>query len=467
MGAVNDIFRDPTEGALARRRELVRERRDDLALMPHAIRRVVVARRARTWASVAVIATGTIALVAAASPSLASLIARGMPGLVPAALSTCLIASWLAGILVYVAARAMQEHRFAVAMSRCVLPGEDLDHDLERLSHERPDEVARNMAHRLEVASAALPVAAASFLLPASALYLGLAARAKGWPATTDFEQALAGHAHALLAIAAAGLVGAMFMTRRAMRLPNVAPLAAMVAVVAAPIAAFAPGALRWIALATCAIAGATAIVVRRLRIERARIETEDPAAGSEFFTWHGFVAGMRQTMTRARELTRSRHVRLSLLTLGVLGGAAYAAMPKHAAIARPETPRIETPHLIPGELPVSKFHTTRLADGRLQIDIEFVDSHAVDIPALAGLLSVPSGWRADVTIVAATADPVLVTPFGDESTKQLADQDSATFSVCADHERPISLHVATLNGGPQAVRLVVDAKLALASCTK
>jgi hypothetical protein len=465
MGAVNDIFRDPTEGALARRRELVRERRDDLALMPHAIRRVVVARRARTWASVAVIATGTIALVAAASPSLASLIARGMPGLVPAALSTCLIASWLAGILVYVAARAMQEHRFAVAMSRCVLPGEDLDHDLERLSHERPDEVARGMAHRLEVGSAALPVAAAAFLLPATALYVGLAARARGWPATTDFEQALAAHASPLLAIAALGLVAAIVMTRRAMRLPKVAPLAAMVAAVAAPIAAFAPGTLRWIALATCAIAGATAIVVRRLRIERARIETEDPAAGSEFFTWRGFVAGMRQTITRTRQLARSRYLRLSLLTLGVVAGAAYAAMPKHVAIAQPEMPRIETPR-IPLEVPTSRFHATRLADGRLQIDIDFVDGRSVDIPALAGLLAVPEGWRADITVAAGTSEPVVVSAFADVPGKQLADQDSATFSQCADHERPISLHAQpTWSSGVHEVRLVIDAKLALAKC--
>ncbi len=460
MGAVNDIFRDPTEGALARRRELVRERRDDLALMPHAIRRVVVARRARTWASVAVIATGAIALVAAASPSLASLIARGMPGLVPAALSTCLVASWLAGILVYVAARAVQEHRFAVAMSRCVLPGEDLDLDLERLSHERPDDVARGMAHRLEVASAALPVAAAAFLLPATAMYLGLAVRAKGWPATTDFELALAGHAPALLAIAAAGLVGAIVMTRRATRMPQVAPLATMIAGAAAPIAAFAPGALRWIALATCAIAGAAAVVVRRLRIERARIETEDPAAGSEIFTWRGFVAGVRQTAARVRARVVTRHAKLAFLALGVTGAVAFGARPKHTAIAQPH---IETPQVVPGELPVSKFTTTQLADGRLQIDIDFVDGRAVDIPALSGLAAVPEGWRVDITVDVATNEPIGVAAV-DIAGKQLGDQESTTFSRCSDHERQIGLHVRPTTTR-QAVRLVVDAKLALAKC--
>src|SRR5438093_79547 len=145
MGAVNEIFRDPTEGALARRRELVRERRDDLAVMPHAIRRVVVARRARSAASLAILGTAVVALAA-----------------------------------------------------------------------------------------------------PATALYLGLAMRARGWPATTEFEQALALHSSALLALAAVGLVAAVVMTRRRARLPRVAPIAAVLAGAGGIVAVAASGTIRW-----------------------------------------------------------------------------------------------------------------------------------------------------------------------------------------------------------------------------
>ena len=50
---MSDIYRDPTEGAAAKRQDLLRRRRDDLATMPHAIRRVVVARDARVAAGLA------------------------------------------------------------------------------------------------------------------------------------------------------------------------------------------------------------------------------------------------------------------------------------------------------------------------------------------------------------------------------------------------------------------------------
>jgi hypothetical protein len=141
-----EIFRDPTEGVNARRADLLRRRRDELVMMPHAIRRVFVARRARTAASVATALVGTALLVIAAKPAWAAYLAKGLPGINPAVLCTGIVAMWLVGLFTYFAARAVDEHRFAVAMSKLVMPGKDVNADVERLSHENPDQAAPDMA---------------------------------------------------------------------------------------------------------------------------------------------------------------------------------------------------------------------------------------------------------------------------------------------------------------------------------
>ena len=160
--------------------------------MPHAIRRVYVARRARSAASIAVWLMGVATIVTAMSPKLAAYLTRGMPGINPAILSTMVIGMWVLGIVAYFVARARCEHHFQVALSKTVLPSENPDDDVERLSHENPDHVARDMAHRLEVRSSAWPIAAAAFLLPATLLYAFYGVKAHGWPAIADYEQSLA-----------------------------------------------------------------------------------------------------------------------------------------------------------------------------------------------------------------------------------------------------------------------------------
>src|SRR5438445_8510835 len=168
----SEIFRDPTEGASARRQDLLRRRRDEFVMMPHAIRRVYVARRARSGAAIAVWLTGLALVATMLSPKLAAFLTRGMPGINPAVLSTGVIAMWVIGVVAYFVARARCEHHFAVEISKTVLPGQDLAHDVERLANERPDDVGRGMAHKLEVRSSAWPVAALAMLLPATVLYI-------------------------------------------------------------------------------------------------------------------------------------------------------------------------------------------------------------------------------------------------------------------------------------------------------
>src|SRR5687767_10439963 len=207
-------------------------------MMPHAIRRVYVARRARTAASIVVALLGAAMLVTAATPSLTAYLAKGLPGINPAVLSTFIVAMWICGLFAYAAARAVDEHRFAVAMSRLVMPGKDVNEDLERLAHENPDQAARDMAHRLEVRSAALPVLAAGVLLPVTALYIGAAIKAGGWPVIAEFEALVAVQAKKLILCGVAGVVLAFALTRRATRLPLVAPLMFGTATLAAGVGA-------------------------------------------------------------------------------------------------------------------------------------------------------------------------------------------------------------------------------------
>lgn len=396
---MSHIFRDPTDGATARRADLLRRRRDELVMMPHAIRRVYVARRARTAASITIALAGAALLVIAAKPAWAAFLASGLPGINPAVLCTLVVAMWLAGMFAYVAARATDEHRFAVAMSRYVLPGKDLDEDLERLSHERPDQVAREMAHRLEVRSAALPVLAAGVLLPVTALYIGAAIRTGGWPVIAGFEASVAAHAHALLACAGVGAVLAVAATKRAARLPIVAPITGVVVLaMAASTFALTP----WL-VPVALIVGTLGCVVRRLRIERDLLEAEDPAAGSEIFTIRGALRQLRAAASAV--LARVRTVRpIWVLVAGLLviaGVTATKLLAMRAPLAQAPVAAVAattapTPTLAPTG---SRSMVEVVRDGRVKIELELVDNRPVEIPAIAGLALVPPGWVARVEI--------------------------------------------------------------------
>jgi hypothetical protein len=259
---VSEIYRDPTEGFAAKRADLLRRRRDELATMPHAIRRVVVARTARTTAGIALTIGGAMFVAVALSPRLANALAHVLPGIQPAAVSTMLSAAWLLGIAAYLWSRARSEHRFAVAMSHYVLPGGDLDYDLQRLDHEHPDQMARGMAHRREVASSTWLVIGASMVAPATAVYALEAVATRGWPQMAGFEHALASHASLLMMYAFAGVLGALAMTMRITREPRSAYVLAAIAV-AFLVTSFAVGSLAPAALAV--VPAPMAMIVRRL----------------------------------------------------------------------------------------------------------------------------------------------------------------------------------------------------------
>src|SRR3569623_2994556 len=103
---MTDSYRDPSVGATARRVDLLRRRRDELVTMPHAIRRVVVARGARTAAAWAMARFGALLVGAAAAPRIAQLVGHVLPPDDPAVIATGLLAAWLGGALVDAIARA-------------------------------------------------------------------------------------------------------------------------------------------------------------------------------------------------------------------------------------------------------------------------------------------------------------------------------------------------------------------------
>lgn len=479
---MSEIFRDRTEGAIARRQDLLRRRRDEFVMMPHAIRRVVVARAARKAASIAMIASGVAMLAVAMSPSLATTIAAGLPGINPAVVSTFVGAAWVLGLVAFAISRGRSEHRFAVEMSKTVLPGQDLDQDIERLSHEHPDAVARRMAHRLEVSSAALPVAAAGFVLPATLVYVAHAIYARGWPSTAEYELNLVDVGPALLAGAVTGVFAAIVMTRRGARAPSMAGIAGAVAAIAGIIAATALKSrelsVTWPATVVAVLAGTIAFVDWRLIRERTAIEAEDPAAGSELFTLRGFIDACRRGVGGIR-----RHVTAPMAlgavafgTLLVCAGGPLATGPSSAA-ATPAAPHANTvvapDRVLPG---ASSYTVTPTGDGRLRVAITIVNGQAIEIPSLSGMSIIPPKWKARVVVRLETNElpaDVAVTPFpADGKNLPLHFGASSTehrfWTEACDGEQPIGLRVvadADFPKGWYTATFLVEPVLELSTC--
>lgn len=404
---MSEIFRDRTEGAIARRQDLLRKRRDELVTMPHAVRRVVVARAARAAASTAMIITGVGLLAAALSPALSAKIASGLPGINPAVLSSFVGAAWVLGLVAFAISRGRSEHRFAVAMSTYVLPGEDIDQDIERLSHERPDAVARMMAHRLEIGSAALPIAAAALVLPATLIYIAQAIAVKGWPSTMEYESSLAMSAKPMLYTAVAGIFAAVVMTRRSARLEAVIPFAAIGSLLAGALAAkfiFARDFTgTWAAAAVSVIAGSIAFIDWRLKCERKAIDAQDPAAGSELFTLRGLLASMRSAFksVRRRVSTPMAIGAVAFGTLLVCAGSPIATSKGASASAASQPMTMKRPtNVIVAPTPGNSSYTTMATgDGRIRVDARFVEGKPLVLEGIGGVMYVPQGWRARVTV--------------------------------------------------------------------
>jgi hypothetical protein len=380
-----------------------------------------------------------------------------LPGISPAPLATILTATWVIGVVAWAMSAARSQHRFAVAMSRYVLPSEDLDHDVERLDHERPDDMARAMGHRLEVGSAAWPIAAAGAIAPATVLWLSLLVRDRAYVPVARLEDAIAGHAWALGAFAIAGALAAVVMTRRAARKP-------LVAIVLAPVAvgAFATSVLAtgmdgaWIYGSLAAISAVGAVIVRRLRRERTLIDVADPAAGSELFTIRGAIRALRAGLARTRaglaamvagvqRAGRGTHLVISAIAAIAAATivaatmfsrstprdddaarARLSAMPHPTAVASVQpapSPSPEHPLALPTPPPPSPspFHVEAAA-GSFWYEVTLDDHGNAWLP-IVDVTTLPRGWQAEL-------DVELVSPDRERGIRVTVDEASTDASV-------------------------------------
>jgi FtsH-binding integral membrane protein len=467
----SEIYRDPTEGASAKRRELLQRRRDELATMPHAIRRVVVARTARMAAALALVLGGAALVAVTLSPMLLHTLDGMLPGVQPAGAATVLCAAWLLALASYAMSRARSEHRFAVAMSKYVLPGGDLDHDLQRLDHEHPDEMARGMAHHREIGSAAWPVLGAALALPPLGLYIAQAIVHRGWPVMAGFEESLAAHRHAFAWYGVAGVVGALAMTRQATRAPKAAAALLGLAFAIGVAATFRHS----LAVAAVTIVPLTmALIVRRLRAERAAIAAIDPAAGSEILSLRDVL---RATWTSLRALGRfagrpaTLRAVVGLVVIGV--GWAYAHRVKHsAAPAAPPPVQVAAaapttvPHMYPSQLGASSFAIQQKmnGDGVIKIDAD-LDGKPLELGHLAGLYNIPPSWRASV-VIKLVGEPVIVTPFLGSAPETLENTQTFTSSSCGNVQQ-LGLRLEPMLSRPYHVTLYVTPTMAPVDCNR
>lgn len=457
---MSDIYRDPTEGAAAKRQDLLRRRRDDLATMPHAIRRVVVARDARVAAGLAMTIGGVATLATALRPTWAARLDSILPGVQPASVSTLLFGAWLLALLAYMVSRARSEHRFAVAMSHYVLPGRDLDYDLQRLDHERPDEMARDMAHRREVASVAWLVLGASLVVPATLLYVANGIHVDGWPIMREFEASLADQARSFALYGAIGLVGALVMTTRGARGSRVAVIdfAATAGIVVLSRITALPIELAVVPLAM-------GILVHRLRRERLAITALDPAAGSELFslrdtlraTWRGLCAAGR---VAGKPATLRAVVALAVLAGVFVGGSQTLRRKKLAPAAQPQmaVEPVAPAHASFDKMPYLSPHVVYNfpSPGVFTIDAQLDARGSITVDDLANLGALPPHWLASIEVTTTTG-PIEVAMLQGEFVQIGSSPRTLQVGCAEDGEATdVGLRIKNIQDTPQTVKLTI-----------
>jgi hypothetical protein len=200
-------------------------------------------------------------------------------------------------------------------------------------------------------------------------------------------------------------------------------------------------------------IVASVGYMARRLRIERGLLEAEDPAAGSEIFTIRGALRQVRTAVSAV--VARVRTVRpVWVLVAGLLVIAGVTAT-KLIAIERAPTAQLAagpgavtpgaSPTLTPTVGPTGSRFTVEPAgqDGELVVTLDLLDEQPIEIPALAGLSEVPSGWQARVVIAQLEGGALQFTLLGDvPATTSLGDAWSATARSCGIAPQPFGLRV-------------------------
>jgi hypothetical protein len=270
-------------------------------------------------------------------------------------------------------------------------------------------------------------------------------------------------------------------MTRRAGRLPVIAPIAGTLGLIAAivTIGLFTRHAtVGWWFAGASVLGIAAAYISRKLHVERTLIAAEDPAAGSELFTIRGFIRSLREAgstaMTAVRRLPRYKWLRAVALVALALGAVRFATRSHKSDEAAAAAPTMAMPHV--SQVTPKSFdapYTWKHVGSRIEIEVN-LDGSPVEIPSIAELDMVPHNWHALISVELGSMDANLSVGLlgADKVAPTVLDSTNprAVFAVdaCTDEPQPLGLRVSSTMkiDHPQRVTLYVVPDLTAATCT-
>jgi hypothetical protein len=117
--------------------------------------------------------------------------------------------------------------------------------------------------------------------------------------------------------------------------------------------------------------------------------------------------------------------------------------------------------------------HVESIDKGQVRMAVELENGATVEIPGIAGLESVPAGWYARIVVrlAGSAPGPVRVPPLVGEVRTNLEYQTNAiisTIEVCGPHPGQLGLHVGAPGNWPEgrhAVSLIIEPQLSLSPC--
>lgn len=457
-------FRNGDAGTEAKRSHLLRDRRDDLATMPHVIRRVFVSRVARIFATGSLALTGLFLLLMLKFPSLNESVAGLIPGTMPAPLPTALLAAWIIGGFFLLIGRSIAEFRFGVAMSKAVLPSDELYGDVDRLQNESPDNVARSMARRLDLLSRVTPVLAAACILPATAIAIYSMINTD-IAMVNELEARLYSLQTPLLGIAAIGGIVAFVMAIRPTA--SLRALTLFSAVGTAITFAFGPhGSLFVLFAGLCMSAWVGMRSLAAHKRENIKID-QDGAPLPVVFNLRSACVQMRDSAKAKALGTKQfvgRHPRFfkgsaALVLFSGMAGLSYMAFTpsdETEALSIAETPD-QIPHTAKFVPPIKALQVTNQHQNRLEgkasrvqnsdgpvIAFEFAEGAIVDASAIFEGATIPRGWSATVNVALISTDhPLMIDAKLGSAPRQLTTSSpyiSFSYSNCGEGNRPLAL---------------------------
>jgi hypothetical protein len=275
-------------------------------------------------------------------------------------------------------------------------------------------------------------------------------------------------HSGTLIVAGVIGLFAMLAVLSPRMRSPGVAVPAGVVAVTAVLVAVLARTEL---AAAVAAIAGTIALLARTLRIERAWIETDDPAAGTELLPYLRTKLGelRRFVAANARVVMAS----CAVLALALVGNSGLPeparSAPSHViadAMQRALTPptAMQVDNAAPTPPEPTPPHVKRLEYGVIEVEATF-DGHDAVLPTG---ITIPSGWEARVEVhvdfARSTVAMYEVAGIGTFTTQYPFQVITPT--VCSTESgQPMKLQVHADTAGIHRVTFVIRPSLVAAPC--